>query len=277
MDAMDLNFLDDQDGLGTLGARGASAPLPNSAPLARGHKLRRPSRGAAIGTGRTDGERAARAREGKCKRLLRNVVVSDRAANVEFVEAFNANSRVPRVRLWQPKTKVVSGIKIITYTRGARKQKSRLFTWGAMVGLAFKHNRNRTTLAEGAECSKRTIGRVQHAMAHCYLAIQIIILTVLTWRVRTWKPDFATCSTLWDETAERLVLGVGPAKIRQTSTWQVLVIRIRFVWGWLPTREGAQSQFVRRCRTATSPDLQLGGAHTRGHAVSPMSETSSRV
>ena len=64
-------------------------------------------------------------------------------------------------------------------------------------------------------------------------------------RLLTEKPPhFSILSHLWDETGERLALSkvITQTSVHtQSSTWQVLVCRKRFIWGYIGTDPAGQA------------------------------------
>ena len=49
-------------------------------------------------------------------------------------------------------------------------------------------------------------------------------------------PVWATFAIMWDETGERVTLSLNKQNTPQqnSSVWEVMVIRVRFAWGWHP-------------------------------------------
>jgi len=111
-----------------------------------------------------------------------------------------------------------------------------MFSYPAILRIIFDKPMPRSALACTHACSPRTVRRLLCAGGAAVWAYGLAVM-------RTWMrvfdirpPSFACCCWMWDETAERVRFAPSngvtslPA---DASTWDVLVSRMRFSWGWL--------------------------------------------
>eukprot|EP00959_Pyramimonas_sp_CCMP1952_P170250 3556834-Pyramimonas_sp.AAC.1 len=112
-----------------------------------------------------------------------------------------------------------------------------------MTELLLEKTPCHKALARTWSCDPRTVRRVRDVVAEAYLATEVMMWGWLLNCLRARPPDWCVRSCLWDETGQRLVLApvaeLGSSS--QMATWQVLVSRIRFAWGWFsPGRPTSQ-------------------------------------
>jgi hypothetical protein len=95
-------------------------------------------------------------------------------------------------------------------------------------------------LAAVFECSRRTIGRIQINTCFAYLWTQGVLLSWVLTQLRAKPPTFGACSTLWDETGQRVqlrMLKMANAST-QSSKWEIFVCKKSFMWGWITPTGG---------------------------------------
>jgi hypothetical protein len=122
--------------------------------------------------------------------------------------------------------------------------KPKRFSYKQMVKIAYIRVRSNAALARMFKCHPTTIRRIRFAMPLSYLIAQNALIAKTILALRTCPPDFAFSTRLWDETGERLCLSLDSSlKSHQSaSTWQVMVQRRRYVWGWIRERAGKSTQ-----------------------------------
>ena len=100
--------------------------------------------------------------------------------------------------------------------------------------IAFASNHNRMQLALRFQVSKRTVRRTLLLSALTLLEVQMKQLHDFKDYVAEHRPDFGVTTIMWDETSQSLALDAAPGTRQQmSSTWSVLVCRIRFAAGWV--------------------------------------------
>ena len=220
---------------------------------------------------------AARMREAKMRKQ-RDVAINDQIAKISaYVEALNRSGgnragvelRVEREPVGGRRRRTTcksSGVTLVERRVGGAH--SRLFTWSSMLDIAFDRTRVLSVLARFYECSERTIRRVQCGVAHAYLCTQVVIYGCILAEFSQRTSTFAVSSLMWDETGEKLQIGGLKPEVsggQRSSTWQIMVTRMSFCWGW----DAAPGQ---RCRVMSydvvaPPTLVLTpAAHNLWHA-----------
>ena len=128
-----------------------------------------------------------------------------------------------------------------------------------MVDVAFIKTRNVSCIAHIYKTSRPTIRRVQCALPWAAINVQTLILKWILHKLRARPPDFSGRSVLHDETGERLVFNiVEGAKNHQTSsTWQVLIFRRRYIWGWIKEDDDGKPHCVTMCYDAITTPVPL--------------------
>lgn len=125
----------------------------------------------------------------------------------------------------------------LTFRLAAGRDGRFRLSWPQIARTAFMLNKSKLVIAESMGVSARTVGRVQLGVAAALMATQKVWLEWTLENLKRHPPSIAVSSTLWDETGERLVLpmlnGTGAMSHQMSSTWHVLVSRIRFVWSWI--------------------------------------------
>ena len=125
---------------------------------------------------------------------------------------------------------------------GRRCGQRRQFTWQQMSEISLTKTSSMEGLARVYACSARAIARIRDVTAFGLVSMQEMMLGWLLSRLQACPPDWGLRSRLWDETGQRLVLRVntGLPSHGQAATWQVMVARFRFAWGWHVPSAGAE-------------------------------------
>ena len=118
-------------------------------------------------------------------------------------------------------------------------KRSRLFSWHTVGTIAHLKSQNKSCVAEIFKCDRKTISRFKVVTAYAYKMAESKIMDELEYDLERCPPDFATSGLAFDETSERMILELngGSTSHCQSSTWQVLVARRWFTWGWVTELE----------------------------------------
>ena len=109
------------------------------------------------------------------------------------------------------------------------------------VQLALEQTSNLNALGRSWNVHARTASRIKYQVAYSLLKVQTLMFGWVLQKLHQVPPEWALRSRLWDETGQRLVLKVRGGTTAATSragtsaTWQVMVSRFRFAWGWSRT------------------------------------------
>lgn len=178
------------------------------------------------------------------KRL--NRVANDQAAVLaEVVEDVQARGLLGghlKLQVRRPTSRRAGGLEVrIALQRGGRGR--RKFSFAQVLRIGLLKVRSRKTLATIMQAAPSTISLMQSSLARAYLSAESLWLSWLAKYIDEHPPDFAMSSQLWDETGERLALGLlkkNQATLpQQSSVWHVLVCRFRFMMVWVAD-DGAQ-------------------------------------
>jgi hypothetical protein len=126
----------------------------------------------------------------------------------------------------------------------------RKFSWATMIRLAHCRVRNHTAIAKLFNCSKTLVGQMQVSTANAYKVSQDQVARIIM-QLRYRPPHFSTGGGYFDETGQPVTLALpGLAETKHTSStvWQVMVIKKRFVFGWItrsPAYDGKGNQDVK--------------------------------
>ena len=133
------------------------------------------------------------------------------------------------------------------------------FTYHSMVRVAFIKTRNISCIAAIYGCSRTLIRHVQAALSWAAINVQTLIMRWILHKLRARPPDFSGRSVLHDETGERLVFNIvkGAKNNRSSSTWQVLIFRRRYIWGWIKEDDNGKPHCVTMCYDAITTPIPL--------------------
>ena len=120
----------------------------------------------------------------------------------------------------------------------------RVLSWNSILSLAFNQTTSPTVLGRMFSVSRFTASRAQCAVALSYLRCQDHLLLQCAELACAVPVTYAVFSMMWDETGEKLALGVLPSTSQQqkSSSWEVLVATARFAWGWVDHNGVANSK-----------------------------------
>ena len=153
-------------------------------------------------------------------------------AHAEDLQTIFSSDQVScRTKVSIVKRKNFAGLRVVL---GRLCGQRRQFTWQQMTEISLSKTSSMEGLARVYGCSARAIARIRDVTAFGLVSMQEMMLGWLLQRLRAYPPDWGLRSRLWDETGQRLVLRVntGLPSHGQAATWQVLVARFRFAWGW---------------------------------------------
>ena len=163
-------------------------------------------------------------------------------AHAEDLQTIFASDKVScRTKVSIVKRKNFAGLRVVLgRSCGQRRQ----FTWQQMTEISQSKTSSMEGLARVYGCSARAIARIRDTCAFGLMSMQEMMLGWLLQRLRAFPPDWGLRSRLWDETGQRLVLRVntGIPSHGQAATWQVLVARFRFAWGWRSQHAGSSEE-----------------------------------
>ena len=180
---------------------------------------------------------AARMREAKAnKRALQ--LATDQAQTLHaLVQPVRERCRGLDVQVIKPRWLGGSrraGVKTLQLRIKGSEKHSR-FTFWQRLSLAYSSSSGTNATARERQCDPHTVRRNRIAVAQSYMCMQSRIFDMASVCLQA-KGDllWSLCLLKWDETSERLSLKlVQHASLgQQRSTWTVMVVRMRFAWGW---------------------------------------------
>ena len=108
-------------------------------------------------------------------------------------------------------------------------------------------------------CSNHLVRRCRIGTALAYKVSQDAIMHLILAKLTLRPPDWAVVCTLWDEATHRLILQLTKSKQAALSqTWQVLVQRRTFLWGWTRTLNGETRNLCMGINVVIPPLPMLG-------------------
>ena len=117
------------------------------------------------------------------------------------------------------------------------------FSTHQMLQIATEKTTCGNALARTYGCDPRHIRRVKSVVSWGLITLQELMFGWVLCRCREHPPDYGGRSRLWDETTQRLFMAVSKnmSNSAAINTWQILVARVRLVWGWTTSRRPNQT------------------------------------
>ena len=112
------------------------------------------------------------------------------------------------------------------------------FSTEAKLSIAFMSSQI-SSIAQAYRCDRKTVRRFKIGIASVSMGIQESILGALRSAIAAAPPDYAGCFLMWDETGQRVA---HPE--HKEHTFQIMVLKATFVWGWLAGSGDRRSRSV---------------------------------
>jgi hypothetical protein len=97
-----------------------------------------------------------------------------------------------------------------------------------IVKVAMEKTTNISALCLAHRRGRATVRRHATIVARVCLQRQAGELLRIGREVKSKPPTWCTCTTVWDETGQRMVVG----DFDDAGSWQILVVKMSFAWGW---------------------------------------------
>ena len=111
----------------------------------------------------------------------------------------------------------------VTQSRNNKEKLKMKFSFEECVKVSMYPICSTSAIAAIHKVSRSCVARVQKNLCFSYLVMQAMLFKWIELGLERYPPTFASVSTLWDETGERLVLPIHPdmSHSSQSSVWQV--------------------------------------------------------